>query len=399
MAGTAVSLSNITRRFGLVEVLRGIDLDIEPGEFMTLVGPSGCGKSTLLRIIAGLEGQDEGSVSIGGQQIDHLRAKDRDVAMVFQSYALYPHMSVFENLATPLVMQRMSFAQRFPGLGKLLPGTRRIRQTIDADAIAVARQLHVNGLLDRKPGQLSGGQRQRVALGRAMVRHPSVFLMDEPLSNLDARLRVQMRAELAELHKRLGATFLYVTHDQVEAMTMSQRIAVMIDGQIIQLGAPAEIYDEPQDLRVAQFIGSPSINVLPASTDKSGSLILLGHALPIETRLPSEQGLQVGIRPEDVHIRRFQVNVVGGGAPAARIRHIENLGNEHVIYLDLDKNADLQIVARLPSRELAPVLEHGGANGAVRVELPPERIYLFDAKGVRIDLPAKKGVARSKLGG
>ncbi|MGL6212044.1 MAG: ABC transporter ATP-binding protein, partial [Paracoccaceae bacterium] len=246
-----LELSGISKTFGTTRVLNDVSLSVKDGEFLTLVGASGCGKSTVLRVIAGLEPQDAGSVQIGGRSVDHLRPKQRNVAMVFQSYALYPHMTVAQNMSMPLVMQRMSLAQRLPGLGRLMPGRAAAMAGIAAEVDAVSRQLQIEALLGRKPAQLSGGQRQRVALGRAMVRHPDVFLMDEPLSNLDAKLRVHMRAELTELHRRLGVTFIYVTHDQVEAMTMSDRVALMDEGRIVHLGTPSELYHNPSDLRVA----------------------------------------------------------------------------------------------------------------------------------------------------
>jgi multiple sugar transport system ATP-binding protein len=248
-------------------VLSGIDLDIADGEFLTLVGPSGCGKSTLIRIIAGLEPQTSGSIRIDGASVDHLRAHEWRVAMVFQSYALYPHMSVFANMALPLTMQRLSLWERVPLLRLLSAHRRRTMPKIREEVQSVAAQLQIEPLLGRRPAQLSGGQRQRVALGRAMVRHPSVFLMDEPLSNLDAKLRVHMRSELTDLHRRLKTTFIYVTHDQVEAMTMSDRVAMMDAGRILQLGTPAELYARPANVKVAQFIGSPAINLLPARHD------------------------------------------------------------------------------------------------------------------------------------
>src|SRR3982751_3180697 len=253
MAG--LSLRGITKSFGTTPVLGGVDLDIADGEFLTLVGPSGCGKSTLLRIIAGLERQDAGTVSIGGVPVDHLRPHERRVAMVFQNYALYPHMSVFENIALPLTMSRLNVFERIPLLRLLSPRRRRVMQQITGEVQAVAGQLRIESYFARRPGQLSGGQRQRVALGRAMVRNPDVFLMDEPLSNLDAKLRVHMRTELAELHSRLQSTFIYVTHDQVEAMTMSDRVAMMDAGRILQLGTPSELYARPANLKGAQFLG------------------------------------------------------------------------------------------------------------------------------------------------
>jgi multiple sugar transport system ATP-binding protein len=266
----AVALREIRKSFGSTSVLKNVSLEIASGEFLTLLGPSGCGKSTLLRIIAGLEAQDAGTVTIGDRVVDGLRPKLRDVAMVFQSYALYPHMTVAQNMGLPLRMRRLSFAQRLPFIGRLLPGTQRVAEEIDNEVVRTAKALEIGHLLHRKPGQLSGGQRQRVAVGRAMVRHPAVFLMDEPLSNLDAQLRVQMRTEIKDLHRRLGATFVYVTHDQSEAMTLSDRVAVMLQGDLLQVGSPQQIYADPADLRVAEFIGSPRINILPGVVRDTG---------------------------------------------------------------------------------------------------------------------------------
>ena len=240
-----ISLKGIVKRHGETPVLRGISIDIRDGEFLTLVGPSGCGKSTLLRIIAGLDQQDDGDVAIAGRSVSGLRPKDRDVAMVFQAYALYPHLSVFDNIALPLRVRRLSGLQRMPLIGGLVAGRRMIESGIRREVEETAAILDIAHLLSRKPGQLSGGQRQRVALGRAMVRRPAVFLMDEPLSNLDAKLRVQMRAEISRLHRRLRGTFVFVTHDQAEAMTMSDRVAVMMGGELVQLGAPDELYRRP----------------------------------------------------------------------------------------------------------------------------------------------------------
>ena len=261
----SVTLNRVSKAFGDVPVLNDIDLDIADGEFLTLVGPSGCGKSTLLRIIAGLETQDDGTVSIGGAAVDHLRPHERRVAMVFQNYALYPHMTVFDNIALPLTMARLNLFERLPFVKHLSTRRRRIMAEIGRDVRNVAEQLRIEGYFDRRPAQLSGGQRQRVALGRAMVRHPQAFLMDEPLSNLDAKLRVHMRGELTELQARLGVTMIYVTHDQIEAMTMADRLAVMDQGNILQLGAPNEVYERPTSTTVAQFIGSPAINLLPVA--------------------------------------------------------------------------------------------------------------------------------------
>ena len=230
MAG--VTIQAIDKSYGALAVLNGVDLEIADGEFVVLVGPSGCGKSTLLRIIAGLEQQSGGSILIDGKAVDKLHPSHRDIAMVFQSYALYPHLTVAENITVPLRMRRLSFAQRLPLLGRWIPGASEINAGISRDVNEAMETLAIAHLADRKPGQLSGGQRQRVAVGRAMVRQPQAFLMDEPLSNLDAELRVHMRAEITELHSRLATTFIYVTHDQAEAMTMADRIAVMICGRL-----------------------------------------------------------------------------------------------------------------------------------------------------------------------
>src|SRR5208283_2879621 len=247
-----VALRNVVKRFDNVEAVRSINLDIPDNEFVVLVGPSGCGKSTTLRMIAGLEELTSGDIFIGGEIVNDLPPKDRDIAMVFQNYALYPHMSAFENMSFGLKLRK------FP--------KDEIRKRVDN----AARILDITELLDRKPKALSGGQRQRVAMGRAIVRNPKVFLFDEPLSNLDAELRVRMRAEIRELHNRLRATTIYVTHDQVEAMTMSDKIVVLRDGKIEQTGAPLDLYDSPANAFVAGFIGSPAMNIFPARTGENG---------------------------------------------------------------------------------------------------------------------------------
>ena len=239
MAG--ITLNSVTKSYGGNAVINDLNLDINDGEFLTLVGPSGCGKSTTLRIIAGLENQTGGDVAINDKIVNNTRPSLRDLAMVFQSYALYPHLTVRNNLMTPLRLRDLTFWERFPILGYLVPGRSKKITSIEAEIQKVAETLKIEPLLARKPGQLSGGQRQRVALGRAMVRNPAAFLMDEPLSNLDASLRVHMRAELSSLHKKLKTTFVYVTHDQAEALTMSDRIAVMMDGDLLQLGTPEEV--------------------------------------------------------------------------------------------------------------------------------------------------------------
>ena len=289
-------ISEVSKSFGETSVLSGVDLQISEGEFITLVGPSGCGKSTLLRILAGLEAPDTGSIFIGSADMTTIRPADRNLAMVFQSYALYPHLTVAQNMMTPLRMRDLSRLQRLPITGPMVARSRY--RDLMAQVRDAAEILKIEHLLDRKPGQLSGGQRQRAALGRALVRNPVAFLMDEPLSNLDAALRVHMRAELAELHRRLGTTFVYVTHDQAEALTMSDRMAVMLGGKVLQIGPPEQIYDNPQTVDVARFVGSPPINMLAGEVNGAGVVSLFGKPLGI---VHAHAGVVlIGVRPENL---------------------------------------------------------------------------------------------------
>jgi multiple sugar transport system ATP-binding protein len=377
----SVELQSIGKSFGGTPVLSGIDLAVADGEFLTLVGASGCGKSTLIRIIAGLEPQSAGSVRIGGASVDHLRPHERHVAMVFQSYALYPHMRVFANMALPLTMTRLKLFERLPLLRLLSPRRRGVMTEISQQVHAVARQLQIESLLDRRPSQLSGGQRQRVALGRAMVREPAVFLMDEPLSNLDAKLRVHMRSELAELHARLGVTFIYVTHDQVEAMTMSDRVAMMDSGTILQLGKPDELYARPANVRVAQFIGTPAINLLPARVGTSGTVELFGTALPIHVRRPPGAALTVGIRPQAITPAAIGTAPAGICALEGRLRRSENLGAEHILHVDLAEPATGTLIGVMAGDPEAL------ADDARRLALlfAPSACHVFDAEGLRVD--------------
>ncbi|MBT3142115.1 sn-glycerol-3-phosphate import ATP-binding protein UgpC [Ruegeria litorea] len=274
-----VSLNDVIKRFGSTQVIHGVSTDIEDGEFIVIVGPSGCGKSTLLRMVAGLESVTEGEIQIGNKRVNELEPMDRDIAMVFQNYALYPHMSVRQN---------MGYGLKIAGLPKA---------EIDAKVDEAAALLQLEDYLDRRPRDLSGGQRQRVAMGRAIVREPAVFLFDEPLSNLDAKLRVQMRLEIRDLQNRLGITSMYVTHDQVEAMTMADRMIVMNAGRAEQIGTPLEVYERPQTLFAAQFIGSPSMNVLDGEITSDG--LKVGDA-KLPTHLKTSGKVTVGIRPEHI---------------------------------------------------------------------------------------------------
>ena len=375
MTEPSLELRNIEKSFGEARILSGVNLAAQPGEFIALVGPSGCGKSTLLRIAAGLEAPDSGDVVLNGRTVTSTRAADRDMAMVFQSYALYPHMTARQNMALPLAMRRLNVWQRAPILGWLDRSGRTIRGGIQRDVETAASILKISGLLDRKPAQMSGGQRQRVALGRALVRQPKAFLMDEPLSNLDAALRVHTRAEIVELHKRAGVVTLYVTHDQEEALSMADRVAVMIGGRILQIATPEEIYHDPHHLDVAAFVGSPRINLIPVSVTASG-LACLGDE-PLADRIAAKPGdtIVLGVRPEDVLLHREQQP----WSAAASLQRIEFLGAEALAHLRLAGHDEL-LIARL-----AP--QHAAAFhiGETLFATPrQDRILAFGAGGGRI---------------
>lgn len=307
-----ITLSNIHKRYEDNVIINGLELTIHEGEFVALVGPSGCGKSTLLRMIAGLESITDGEIALDGEIVNDISPQDRNIAMVFQNYALYPHMTVAENMGFSLKMQ---------GVAKLL---------IDERVAQVAQTLGLSSLLKRKPGQLSGGQRQRVAMGRAILRNPRVFLFDEPLSNLDAKLRVEMRTEIKALHQRLNATMVYVTHDQVEAMTMADRIVVLKDGVIEQVGTPLELYDRPRNAFVAGFIGSPSMNLLSGKIDRESVVTDDGLRLPLSNVPAVEQGQRVlyGVRPE-------HFSQVSQGGVVAEVNVVEPTGAETQIALNI----------------------------------------------------------------
>ncbi|QND52077.1 ABC transporter ATP-binding protein [Phyllobacterium sp. 628] len=371
----SITIEKIVKSFGTISVLREVSLSIADGEFLTLLGPSGCGKSTLLRILAGLEVQTGGSISIGDRVVDGVRPKRRDVAMVFQSYALYPHMTVAQNMALPLRMRRLSSWQRLPLLGRFMPGTTATTAEIERDVTRTAKSLGIGHLLARKPGQLSGGQRQRVAVGRAMVREPAVFLMDEPLSNLDAKLRVQMRAEIKELHNRLGVTFVYVTHDQSEAMTMSDRVAVMLDGELLQVAPPQEIYDDPDDRRIAEFIGSPKINMLDARLREDGLADTAGTSFSIAGNIGPGTALTLGIRPEAFHL----VDAGGPNILTGAVRLVEHMGSDLFVHLNVP-GTDHPVIARLLA-ERAPQIVSGQT---LHLGVKPERLLLFSADGRRL---------------
>jgi len=368
-----VVYEHVTKHFRNVVAVEDLSLEIEDREFLVLVGPSGCGKSTVIRLLAGLEKLTAGNIYIGDRLVNDLPVRERDIAMVFQSYALYPHMSVFENMAFGLRMHRTP------------------KEEVRRRVLAAAEALGIEELLERKPAQLSGGQRQRVALGRAIVREPQVFLFDEPLSNLDAKLRVQTRTELSKLHQRLGTTFIYVTHDQVEAMTMATRIAVLKDGLLHQVGTPEELYFQPDNLFVAGFIGSPAMNFVPGTLRGTAEEMTL-DAASLQIRLPPERskrlfphaGLDVtiGIRPEDIHSAGFMPAHVRGFPVRARVDVTEMLGNETLLHLVVDTH---RLLARVDPRTRAR------AGQEIEVWLDVDRLHIFDAKTEaavdKIDLP------------
>jgi ABC-type sugar transport system ATPase subunit len=325
-----VRFERVTKRFGAHTAVDGIDLDVGAGECLVLLGPSGCGKTTLLRLVAGLEPLDSGAIWIGDRRVDQLDPASRDVAMVFQNYALYPHLTTFDNIAFPLRTRRVAADEI----------DRRVREA--------AARVGIPDLLARRPAQLSGGQQQRVALARAIVRNPTVFLMDEPLSNLDAQLRLQTRTELKRLHRELGTTMIYVTHDQGEAMTLGSRIAIMQRGVIIQAGSPLELYRTPFNTFVATFLGSPPMNLLNQAETKGGARVT------------------IGVRPEDVEVAASPFS----GADQARVIVVEPMGSETLVTLEYRAE---RLVARVPAdRQFEP-----GQSAWVR--LPPERVLIFDA--------------------
>ncbi len=351
-----LELRDVTKRYGDVEVIHGVDLEALDGEFVVLVGPSGCGKSTLLRMIAGLEEASSGDVVIDGERVNHVPASDRGLAMVFQSYALYPHMSVYKNMAFGLENTRMP------------------RPQIDVRVQRAAQMLQITQYLERKPKALSGGQRQRVAIGRAIVREPKIFLFDEPLSNLDAELRVTMRKELAALHAEIGGTMIYVTHDQTEAMTLANRIVVLRDGNIEQIGSPLELYNQPENLFVAGFIGSPRMNFIDAAVDAVGvgNLVLASGPhrieLPFEAACAPGDRVTVGVRPEHLDVAE-----PGAGHLDAVVDLSEQLGGETYFYATPEGLPQLT-VHQLGQRPL----ERGQT---LALGLRPEQVHLFDAQG------------------
>ena len=351
-------LDNVKKFYGDFEVLKGVQLNVPHGEFVVFVGPPGCGKSTLLRMIAGLESISDGDIVIDGIRVNDKPPVERGIAMVFQSYALYPHMTVFENIAFPLRVEKMA--------------EDKLRDKVHA----VAKILQLEHRLEQRPGMLSGGQRQRVAIGRAIVREPKIFLFDEPLSNLDAALRSDMRIELTKLHRQLKATMIYVTHDQVEAMTLADRIVVLNGGRVEQVGEPLELYENPANLFVARFIGSPAMNIIAATVESAGETTMLkladGKSLAVHIPTPqSEQGkaASFGVRPEDLSIATGDDYLFEG-----KVSIVEALGEVTLLYLEAPEGEE-PIIVKIPG--IAPVKK----GETLRFSAPSEKLHLFDALG------------------
>ena len=372
-----IELRNISKSFGSTEVIKSLDLSVSNGEFITIVGPSGCGKSTLLRIIAGLENQSTGDVEIDGNVVNNTRASERDLAMVFQSYALYPHLTVQQNMLVPLKLRRLSKLERFPIIEWLMPNRRSKLDEIMKKVQEASETLQITHLLDRKPGQLSGGLQQRVAVGRAMVREPVAFLMDEPLSNLDAGLRVHMRAEISELHRDLKTTFIYVTHDQAEALTMSDRMAVMMEGEILQLDTPNEIYNNPSNIRVAEFVGSPKINILHGECDDKGNITCFGIKITDSIKLAQKGGISVGIRPEHMEIVSSNDKNVFKG----KIVYRENLGSDIFLHLTVNEGEQKIIVRSEPS-----MVFNSAIGDSVMIGWAEQKVMVFDVDGKNLTM-------------
>ncbi len=358
----SVTYKNVFKRFGDVEVIKNLNFEVEDKEFLVLVGPSGCGKTTALRLLAGLEDITEGEIRIGDRVVNDVAPKDRDIAMVFQSYALYPHLSVYDNMAFGLKLRKTP------------------KKEIERRVHEAAEILGITELLNRKPRQLSGGQRQRVAVGRAIVREPKVFLFDEPLSNLDAKLRVQMRAEISKLHQRLQTTFIYVTHDQTEAMTMATRIAVINKGVLQQLDTPQNLYDHPRNLFVAGFIGSPAMNFFPAKlavndgkviVDAGDFRVQIPDALAGPYKNMDGKSVVFGIRPENIHDPDFAPPNIHGEKVAAKVDVTELMGNETLLYLVSGKNT---YIARVDPRSRKRVGDD------IQVIFDMEKFHIFDAE-------------------
>jgi multiple sugar transport system ATP-binding protein len=368
---SALVLRGVSKSFGPASVLSGIDLEVEEGEIVSLLGPSGCGKSTLLRIVAGLEFTDRGSVQIGERDVSCLAPGARNVAMVFQSLALYPHLTGRQNIALPLRARRLSRLQRLLSPLRLLPSVRAVEREIDAAVDRIADRLDIRGAIDRVPARLSGGQRQRVAIGRALVRDSRLLLLDEPLSSLDAKVRVQAREEIVQIQRAFGVACVFVTHDQGEALAISDRVAVMLEGRIAQLGTPAEIYRDPASLAVARFVGTPTINVLHGVVDSSGRVQAEGFLFNARLDAPAGRKVTVAVRPEHVRLGTVQESRM------MRVARIEDHGHDGLIHLAEHSGKAASLIARA---ERATAFRPGDE---LSVAISPDNALFFAEDGSR----------------
>jgi multiple sugar transport system ATP-binding protein len=369
MEQSGLHLDHVTKVFGKTAALRDVSLTVSPGEMVSILGPSGCGKSTLLRVIAGLENADSGNILIDGRSVRGIAPKDRELAFVFQNYALYPHLTSGQNMAAPLVMRELTAAQRMPLIHRLVPGAREARQSIEDRIQQMAALLEIGPLLDRRPGQLSGGQRQRVALGRALIRNPKLFLLDEPLANLDAALRVQTRSELKAIQRRIKATTLFVTHDQEEAMAISDRIAIMFAGRVRQVATPDELYRNPADIHVARFMSQPHLNVVKADALRRVGAFLAeaSHARDI-----ANDRQVVAFRPESCMLLPARER----RGLAVTVERTEHAGAEAHVFLRLQGSDEL-CVARVPSSDMGQWT--AGRAATLRVNLDEAWLFPDDA--------------------
>ena len=367
-----ISFQEVTKNFGKSTVIHGFSAEIDDGEFLVLLGPSGCGKSTMLRVIAGLADMSSGAIEFDGKIINGLEPKERKIAFVFQSYALYPHMSVYDNIAFPLIMDRFKPWYHVPIINSIARRILRNTAEVKSKVEEVAHMLELEPMLTRRPRTLSGGQRQRVAVARALVRDPDLYLLDEPLSNLDAKLRTQMRSEITDLYKEVKKSFIYVTHDQVEAMTMATKMIVMNDGEIRQIGSPEEVYHSPADTFVAKFIGSPPMNIVAVTASGTAAELPNGEKISLGSEAPKTGAVLMGVRPEHVRVVAAKKGV------SAVVESVENLGAESILALKfVSQNGDSEEVG---SKILAKV---GGssvvrAGDTVGVEFEPSAFRWFD---------------------
>lgn len=367
-----ISFQDVTKKFGKSTVIHGFSAEIEDGEFLVLLGPSGCGKSTMLRVIAGLADMSSGTIEFDGEVINGLEPKERKIAFVFQSYALYPHMSVYDNIAFPLIMDRFKSWYHVPIINSIARRILRSTPDVKTKVLEVAQMLELEPMLSRRPRTLSGGQRQRVAVARALVRDPDLYLLDEPLSNLDAKLRTQMRSEITDLYKKVKKSFIYVTHDQVEAMTMATKMIVMNDGEIRQIGTPDEVYHSPADTFVAKFIGSPPMNIVAVTASGTGAELPNGEKIALGSKAPGTGAVLLGVRPE--HVRIVDANK----GVSAVVESVENLGAESILSLTFGapkgsaKDKGSKILAKVGGSSIARV------GDTVGIEFEPSTFRWFD---------------------